>query len=167
MPWNVKQTELLKTLVTEGMRCSRMALEISLHGDKVTRNAVIGKMHRMGYSRSPLAMPGPRRTKAEQARDNSVKMSIMRKEAKAAAPSPKRAPSIPKEPPYRPTFRGVSLLELGARECRFPRGDRAPFTFCGAPTHATEADPYSSYCHYHQTVTHSALPPRRSIRPAA
>lgn len=162
MPWNVQQTELLKRLLSESFTAARIAECVSKIGDKITRNGVIGKCHRMGYSRSPLPQ-GPRRTKAEQARDNSTKMSIMRKEAKAAEP-PKRSPNIPKEPPKRPTFRGLTLLELAHRDCRWPAGDKV-ITFCGAPRDM-ETDPSCPYCAYHKRIAISPPPPRR-VRPAA
>ncbi len=162
MAWSVQQTELLLKLMSESFSAARIAECVSKIGDKVTRNGVIGKMHRMGYSRSPLAQ-GPRRTRAEQARDNSTKMSIMRNEAKAAE-LPRRPPNVPKEPPKRPAFRGLTLLELEHRDCRWPAGDRV-ITFCGAPRDM-ETDPACPYCAYHRKIAMS-LPTVRRIRPAA
>ncbi len=64
MAWTEADVELLKKLWAEGLSASEIAKRL----DGVTRNAVIGKVHRLGLSgrRSPIARkpkpaPKPRR----------------------------------------------------------------------------------------------------------
>ena len=47
----------------------------------------------------------------------------------------------------------VTLLELRPDQCRWPEGDRAPYSFCGAPQE------FGSYCSEHQKL--SVSPDRR------
>ena len=46
MPWTYERIEKLKQLWDEGLTASRIAAELG----EVTRNAVIGKAHRLGLS---------------------------------------------------------------------------------------------------------------------
>lgn len=165
MVWNDKQTELLKTLLKERMTATRMALEISLHGDKVTRNAVMGKLNRLGLCQSQTGDYVKKRTQRECSRDNTLKIKIRRKATMENAPPPKRAPTIPEEPPRRQSFRGLALLDLEHFDCRFPRGGPGSFTFCGSPRD-TESDPSCPYCKFHKGVAYNSAA-LRSIRPAA
>jgi hypothetical protein len=38
---------------------------------------------------------------------------------------------IREEPPPRPEFLGIALLDLQRRQCRFPQGEGASISFCG------------------------------------
>ena len=83
MGWTEERVELLKKLWLEGFSASQIAAEL---GDGVTRNAVIGKVHRLGLSgratpsqparpvfkaprpaRPVSAAPAPRRVEAQAA----------------------------------------------------------------------------------------------------
>src|SRR6476661_1571500 len=59
MGWNEERVELLKKLWTEGLSASQIAAELG----GITRNAVIGKVHRLGLSgrakSSPSSVPRP------------------------------------------------------------------------------------------------------------
>ena len=51
--WNPERVEQLRNFVVAGLTCSQIAAEIG-----VTRNAVIGKIHRLGLSPGrPAAVP--------------------------------------------------------------------------------------------------------------
>ena len=57
MSWNDERVDLLSKLWLEGRSASQIAAELGLG---VTRNAVIGKVHRLGLSgRAKLAAPTP------------------------------------------------------------------------------------------------------------
>ncbi|MGZ5850479.1 MAG: GcrA family cell cycle regulator, partial [Methyloceanibacter sp.] len=64
MAWNDERVELLKKLWAEGLSASQIASRLG----GVTRNAVIGKVHRLGLSgratSSRSASPRPRRVQA-------------------------------------------------------------------------------------------------------
>ena len=74
--WTDERVELLKKLWSDGLSASQIAAEL---GDGVTRNAVIGKVHRLGLSgrgkakaascsASPEGHPGSERSKPDLAR---------------------------------------------------------------------------------------------------
>ena len=55
MSWTNERIELLQKLRLEGWSASRIAAELA-HG--ITRNAVIGKVYRLGLSGRAKALPG-------------------------------------------------------------------------------------------------------------
>src|SRR4029450_4333022 len=65
--WSSERIELLKRCFSAGLTCSQIAREIG-----VTRNAVIGKMNRMGLSqRDPLAAQTGRAAKPARPRSRT------------------------------------------------------------------------------------------------
>ncbi|MCY1128252.1 GcrA cell cycle regulator, partial [Frigidibacter sp. RF13] len=77
MSWTDERVELLKKMWGEGQSASQIAKELG----SVTRNAVIGKVHRLGLSNRVEG-----KGKEEEA------------EAPAAAPRPASTPSQPAQP---------------------------------------------------------------------
>jgi len=66
MGWTEERVELLKKLWADGLSASQIAAELG----GITRNAVIGKVHRLGLSgraKSPSSS-GPRRGRTRRAR---------------------------------------------------------------------------------------------------
>ena len=56
MSWNDERVETLKKLWSEGFSASQIAAQLG----GVTRNAVIGKVHRLGLAaRAKSSSPGP------------------------------------------------------------------------------------------------------------
>jgi GcrA cell cycle regulator len=102
----------------------------------ISRNALIGKAHRLGLSTHKARVAKPQRRKL------APKMKPL--------PPP---PIVEEDPvPAEPEFAGVELLALGPKACRYPQGDGVPYRFCGAPQ--LEG---SSYCPYHQCVCYHPL----------
>ena len=68
MSWNDERVELLKKLWADGLSASQIAAELG----GVTRNAVIGKVHRLGLSgraKSPSSgIPRPRKPRSHMMR---------------------------------------------------------------------------------------------------
>lgn len=123
--WTPDRIEELRKLFDAGLTCSQIAREID-----VTRNAVIGKLSRLGLSRPRgdvvirrrpgLRAEGPRpATRQSQVR-------ILRSLHAAMA-----APVVVDEISDRPR---CSLFELGAQNCRWPIGRPGAddFGFCGS-----------------------------------
>jgi GcrA cell cycle regulator len=126
MGWTDERVEILKRLWLDGLSASQIAKQLG----GVTRNAVIGKVHRLGLSGRaapshpsrptfktprpprPISMPAPRPARALEPRTHI-----------AQAP---RAPFV--ELPGTAT-----VLTLGAHMCKWPIGDPSSndFTFCG------------------------------------
>ena len=132
--WTSERIELLKRCLHAGLSCGQAAREIG-----VTRNAVIGKMNRLGLSRpkdvigkqleqrrtARLARPKTARTW----RPKHPRLNISAHHAVAAFPRPKpRAEAIPIY-----DGRGCTLLELSQMRCRWPISNPGvkDFCFCG------------------------------------
>jgi GcrA cell cycle regulator len=117
MSWTDERIELLKTLWTDGLSASQIAAEMG----GITRNAVIGKAHR-------LKLPG--RTKKVPAR-RQPRVRIVPPE-----PMPEIVDNVI------PLGQRRTLLELKEETCRWPIGDpgSADFFFCGGG--ARDGAPY-------------------------
>lgn len=118
MSWTDERVALLKKLWNDG----RTAAEISkVLGVGFTRNAVIGKAHRLKLSSriTPPSSPAPKVKVA-----NSQKVPSVR---------PVRVPALP---PPKIDVKGIKLIDLKERMCRWPLGDpKDPgFNFCGCTT---------------------------------
>jgi hypothetical protein len=139
--WTDDQTAALQTMAGEGYTGGQIANAIAERfGVKCSRNAVIGKLHRMGLG---LAGPQPERLSKSKPGYGGKPKAAPLKPALQPAPQPKQKSSVPvpRPPSETVTFRG-----LKPRRCRYPYGDRWPFKFCAAK--AVEG---TSWCeaHYH------------------
>jgi GcrA cell cycle regulator len=140
--WTVERVELLKQLWADGRSCSQIANEIG----GITRNAVIGKVHRMGLA-------GRITVKARANKDRSLTQRLKRPyRTRVEKMKIQRATVFvaPIAPPAPPDFLGIELLDLNPFHCRFPSAE-APFTFCGQPRMAGQ-----SYCPHCYHLTHNA-----------
>lgn len=160
MSWTDERIALLKKMWKEGKSAAEIAKTL---GKGVTRNAVIGKAHRMGLSGRPSPIKKPVPVKKEGAAAAPRKEVKEVKKAAAPAQGGKANPGFQKEAEELkkiekeivPLGGGVSLLELTERMCKWPIGDprEADFTFCGrgirvgtpyCPDHASMAYQTSS-----------------------
>ena len=126
--WNTDRIEQLRRYFDAGLTCSQIAREIG-----VTRNAVIGKMNRMGLSRPRDVLSAQMRRAAKLARPkpqrNWRRLTIIaqRKMLRDAYPAA--------EPEEIPIYngRGCTLLELRQGQCRWPINEPGAenFCFCG------------------------------------
>ncbi|HXX07527.1 MAG TPA: GcrA family cell cycle regulator [Pseudolabrys sp.] len=117
--WTTLRIEQLKSGVIAGLSCAQIANEIG-----VSRNAVIGKVNRLGLSRgrNPAA-PRPRR-------ERSIPRVLTQRLALRAlfTSEPIAADVVSAEP--------CSLLNLAPHKCRWPINgvDTVDFIFCGNTT---------------------------------
>ena len=122
MGWTPEKTEQLKKLWNEGHTASQIA---AMLGDGISRNAVIGKSHRLGLaSRSHSRNIYIQKSENKFHHKNSVPLKKLRK------PRGLRAIIIEKDfEPENPT----KLENLNEKTCRWPIGhpDEANFYFCG------------------------------------
>lgn len=137
MAWTEERVTELKRLWEQGHSASQIA---SILGE-VTRNAVIGKAHRLGLSSRPSPI------KAGQA--GGAPRPKKKPAARRAAPR-RRAEPVARTKPERPTAPKLSEAErrvLAAQPQPAPEGYRGPtcqwpigdpgqdeFRFCGAPS---------------------------------
>jgi len=137
MAWTEDRVKVLKKLWAEGHSASQIAKELG----GVTRNAVIGKVHRLGLSgRATPSRPVKRPPKLARPKpriqpDGSV---MTPKPARVVAEAPlkavEKASMIAALPP-KPLADGeaATILTLRQSMCKWPIGDPADpnFAFCG------------------------------------
>lgn len=125
MGWTDERVELLKKLWQDGLSASQIAKQLG----GVTRNAVIGKVHRLGLS-GRAAPSKPARPQFKSPRPVRVSTSAPSLPRRIAEPQPLPQPvsRYVDEAPGTAT-----VLTLGAHMCKWPIGDPAldSFTFCG------------------------------------
>lgn len=136
MAWTEERVEVLKKLWAEGHSASQIAKELG----GVTRNAVIGKVHRLGLSgratpSRPVKRP-PRlaRPKPKLRPDGTVAASKVAQPAAEVGLKASEKESLVALPP-KPLADGeaASILTLRDSMCKWPIGDPADprFAFCG------------------------------------
>jgi GcrA cell cycle regulator len=170
MNWTDERVELLRRLWSEGLSASQIAAQLG----GVSRNAVIGKVHRLKLS----------------SRGRTAPTQTRQKKPKAAAPKPVKPVSaqvrpMPQtvgatalkiefdaEPAPRPIVRQtdsvvvpisrrLKLIELSDKTCKWPNGDplSEEFHFCGNTSKET-----GPYCSYHARLAFQPVAERRRQR---
>ncbi len=166
--WTEERMEMLKKLWSEGFSASQIANELG----GVTRNAVIGKVHRLGLSG---------RAKAPMTQAQRPKKAAPRQPAAAASPRPQqpmhtagntalKADHLPALKPVvdlrpkiyslsePPLVENASILELTESTCKWPVGDpgEGEFHFC-----ARRSETGIPYCGYHARIAYQPTSERR------
>ncbi|HEX5997898.1 MAG TPA: GcrA family cell cycle regulator [Hyphomicrobiaceae bacterium] len=136
MSWNDERVDALKKLWADGLSASQIAGRLG----GVTRNAVIGKVHRLGLAGRATTS----RMKSPRARVRSLNVAkrLSSKTRQSGHPtSPLRSLYLADAEPYVPTAEEL-VIPLNERKyiqtltegcCRWPIGDpqQAEFHFCG------------------------------------
>jgi GcrA cell cycle regulator len=162
MTWTDERIETLKKLWADGLSASQIAAELG----GVTRNAVIGKVHRLGLSgraKSPTsAAPRPRKPRSHGHVLRVPRSAVRGNNALAAAYEVEFESEPELVDNIIPLGQRRSLLELTEETCRWPIGDpgQADFFFCGG--HTVSGLPY---CAYHSRVAYQPPNMRRDRRP--
>ena len=178
MAWTDERVEVLKKLWAEGLSARQIADQLG----GVTRNAVIGKVHRLGLS----GRATPPRSKAARPRKKRVdtvvpisgggtgqgKVSSVKERASAAvaakAANPQQSAGLenfptalltPVDELVIPKKDRVTMETLKESHCKWPIGDPAEedFHFCGHARHGEGV-----YCEFHAAKAYQ--PSRRSGR---
>jgi GcrA cell cycle regulator len=172
MSWTEERIERLKAMWTQGSTASQIADELG----GVSRNAVIGKVHRLKLSSRGRATAAPARQKKQQHAAAAVRG------ATRSAPAPRpvttsigatalqaqydaepvaRQMLRPAENVVVPISRRLQLIQLNERTCKWPNGDplSEDFHFCG--NDAAETGPY---CKYHARIAFQPASERRRSR---
>jgi GcrA cell cycle regulator len=172
MNWTDERVELLRKLWSEGLSASQIAAQLG----SVTRNAVIGKVHRLklsGRGRTTAAAPRQKKTSSSAAGGKSVSRaaSVTRSittsigatalQTQFDAEPVARYHSRPIENVVVPISRRLQLVQLSERTCKWPNGDplTEDFSFCG--NDAAETGPY---CGYHSRIAFQPASERRRSR---
>jgi GcrA cell cycle regulator len=163
MAWTDERVELLKKFWAEGLSASQIAARLG----GVTRNAVIGKVHRLGLSgratSSRSSNPRPRRTHVPRA---SRTPSLLFGTRGNVALKPQfdleleTAPQ-PLEELVIPLAERASIATLKETMCRWPIGDPGDpeFHFCGRKKYGT-----LPYCEHHARMAYQPVQMRRRER---
>lgn len=170
MNWTDERVEKLKRLWAEGLSASQIAAQLG----GVSRNAVIGKVHRLNLpgrakaGGSSAAARTAKRTStparpanyparvATRTATRTVGVTLLKEEVEAEA-----FQEVTYTPPSNvvvPISRKLSLTDLTERTCKWPVGDPLTddFHFCGC-----EASDTSPYCSYHARLAYQPAAERR------
>jgi GcrA cell cycle regulator len=166
MDWTTNAVKWLKKLWADGLSASQIAAELG----GVSRNSVIGKVHRLGLPGRPKRPAGtiPRRRKprSQGATIRIVRPAVRGNTALASTHvfEPAHAPEPEVIENIIPIGQRCSTLELSEGKCRWPIGDPSTpdFFFCGGKT--IEGLPY---CGYHARIAYQpGVDRRRDCRTA-
>ena len=142
MSWSDDRVDIVKKLWGEGKTAAEIAKQL---GDGVTRNAVIGKAHRLKLS--SRVSPIQQNTKKKKVASDIPRIVV------------KRAPQL-----RQPEFKGkeVSMAELTEKMCRWPSGDpqSEEFSFCGCTV--VENIPY---CSTHAQLAYQVTSRAKKLNP--
>lgn len=163
MGWTDERVEQLKKLWAEGLSASQIAARIG----GVSRNAVIGKVHRLGLSGRATTS----RMKSHRSRPRAaltVKRALRSRIGSGGNPA-LRALYQPESEPYVQTFEELdiplherrTIQTLTECNCRWPIGDpqTAEFHFCNR-----NKVPGLPYCEFHARRAFQPPQPRRRDR---
>lgn len=157
--WTDERVERLKALWSEGLSASQIAGELG----GVTRNAVIGKVHRLGLSgrakpQPQAARPRPVRPPAMPLRPVTVtavsgNLALMVQSIVETAPQPVLLPE-----PEVASVERATILTLTEQMCKWPIGDpgRGDFYFCGR-----RSDVGTPYCAHHARLAYQPARDRK------
>jgi GcrA cell cycle regulator len=171
MNWTDDRVELLKRLWSEGLSASQTAVEL---GGGISRNAVIGKVHRLGLSaraksqsssvplqRKPRAHAHAIRIVRGGVHGNTALAPLQAYDTQAYA-TQAVANDVEPEPQLIenviPIGQRCSILDLNNHKCRWPIGDPSlpDFFFCGGKTVGG-----MPYCGYHSRIAYQPAADRR------
>ena len=179
MSWTDERVEQLKKMWNDGQSASQIAKELG----GVTRNAVIGKVHRLGLSNRTGAdgeeglepapetkaasrpEPAPAEAAPAPVPPTTHQSPAVRKIVPAGQPLPPQPSANEISPEALATVREVEkkakrigLMDLTERTCKWPVGDPATedFWFCGLAV-----KPGKPYCEAHVGVAFQPMSSRR------
>ena len=150
--WTAQRIEQLRSCVAAGMTCSEIAAEIG-----VTRNAVIGKIHRLGLSSGRPAGAPARASTNRPPRARHPRVPTQRRLLRLAYTQASLSEQATLDMSVA-SAHPCSLVEIAERQCRWPIGDpaAADFVFCG-----NDAITGFTYCLGHARMAYRAPASRR------
>jgi GcrA cell cycle regulator len=138
--WTDERIEKLKSLWNAGYSAELVAQEL---GDGITRDAVIGKVHRLGLQKGG-SDPESRRITSKRHAKRQRRAGI-RLLGLDAPPVAKRVLPLPLPPSGEPTASAVKFEALETHHCRWIYGEGSERLFCGC-----DATPGTSWCPSHR-----------------
>lgn len=171
--WTDERVDLLRRLWDEGFSASQIASQIG----GVTRNAVIGKVHRLGLAGrvKPVGAAAPLNGRGKKPAPEAEARTVPAEEPGIAEPpavvAHRPAPTFPVAPPpivTEPVALAVServtIMDLRESMCRWPLGDPTSpdFRFCGGRSITG-----LPYCTHHAQIAYQPAAERRRDRRVA
>jgi GcrA cell cycle regulator len=161
LSWTDERVELLKKLWSDGLSASRIAAQLG----GITRNAVIGKVHRLGLSgRAKSASAAASHQRKARSSSYALRMSRASIRGNTALAhvydyDAKTTPELIEN--IIPIGQRRGLMELTEQTCHWPIGDpgSSDFIFCGGNTVAG-----LPYCAYHCRIAYRPAVGRRGTR---
>lgn len=135
MSWTNERVDRLKVLWTDGMTAEQIACDL---GD-TTRNAVLGKVDRLGLEPRRKGVPRGSRSRARDKPHTP--------QAFPRAPDTEELQELASKPPR--AGKPLSVLDIDHTTCKWPLDDGPDYTFCGAKPKAGKP-----YCPHHCAVAY-------------
>jgi GcrA cell cycle regulator len=170
LSWTDERVTLLRQLWEDGQSASKIAAQLG----GVTRNAVIGKVHRLGLS-GRVIKPAEDVAAARRKPVQEVEIETAIAVVEAEAPEPvailahRPAPDFPvpaaaPEPVALAASQRVTIMDLRESMCRWPIGDPTTpeFGFCGARSITG-----LPYCTHHAQIAYQPAAERKRDRRVA
>lgn len=161
--WTEPAVDLLKKLWRDGDSASEIAAQI---GGGLTRNAVLGKVHRLGLSeRSSKPRSTPHkympRTHARRKVPSLPVSSALRMDTRSVVEEIAAPEIVLPEG----ANRSVTLMELGPNDCRAvldEQGEGGDLLYCGQTKTRDRSGRRSAYCSHHHSLF--SMPPQKARR---
>jgi GcrA cell cycle regulator len=151
MRWTPATVAKITALWAEGLSRAEIGRRMG-----ITKNAVVGKVHRLGLPARPSPLKSIIVHKPRPSQAGQKVVPVQRREPSAGDLIGPTLPPLTLPPMALPTLRLVAAVAVhGPRACRWPLGDpRTPgFRFCGDPVSER------SYCAAHNAAAY--IPTRR------
>lgn len=134
--WTPEREALLARRWKEGISGSQIAKELG----GVTRNAVIGKVHRMGLSGrvTPSHPIKKKKTRGQRAAIGKVPKTVKPRYSREVKATQREKAETAPEP------KRIALEDLKPGQCKWSVTDGEPHLFCGH-----DVNPGSNYCAHH------------------
>lgn len=177
MNWTDERVELLRKLWADGLSASQIAAQMG----GVSRNAVIGKVHRLKLSgrgkqtssqprvKKPASSGGGTRVSSSprpsssgprvSSHTHSIGATALKADYEVRAVSATVLEFVPAL--VAPEPKRIKLVELSERTCKWPIGDplSQEFAFCGH-----ESGDTGPYCQFHAKMAYQPASERRRLR---
>ena len=137
--WTDENIAMLQRLWKEGQSATEIGKRLG-----VSRNAVLGKLHRLALQESTDGKP------VKPKRDQTQRPPTPPRKPKVKLVSPTQKPALPAvhlvdDSIVKPRALLMKLFDLGNNDCRWPvEGEKENTLFCGHNTHEDKV-----YCAYH------------------
>ena len=163
--WTDEMVQMLRELSQEALSATQMAERLGdKFGRKFTRNAIIGKAHRLNLEFG----------KSVAQKEEIKKKLPAKKPIQILAIKPKKnlvlktitilaeAPEKPIHAFANPAAVGVNLQEVREGQCKYPLGDvrTNDLLFCGAPANSR----HKTYCKYCYSIVYMPLTKYRKMQ---